>query len=114
MALTVIDRDSAFGTWLHWLVYDIPVKTHLSENSVPGRQGMNSFGKTDYGGPCPQAGTHRYFFTLYALDTQFNFPEGKTLEEIEVAMAGHVITQAELVGLYRKPPVPQDYREIRI
>ncbi|MDJ0567908.1 MAG: YbhB/YbcL family Raf kinase inhibitor-like protein [Pleurocapsa sp. MO_192.B19] len=61
-----------------------------------------SWGRNDYGGPCPPRGTHRYFFKLYALDTQLDLPEGATKSELEKAMVGHILEQAELVGVYQK------------
>jgi Raf kinase inhibitor-like YbhB/YbcL family protein len=106
LALVVLDPDSQYGTWVHWLVYDIPVISRIYEQSVPGKQGINSFGEQKYGGPCPAQGTHRYFFTLYALDTMLNLPEDASLEALRDAMADRVMATAELVGLYKKPAVP--------
>ena len=78
------------------------VADHIDVNSVPGRQGLNDFGKTKYGGPCPPSGTHRYFFKLYALDTKLNLTEGIGKSGLEDAMQGHILAQAELVGVYQK------------
>lgn len=114
LALTLIDPTSTYGTWIHWLVYDIPVVRHIPEGSAPGRQGVNSFKKLEYGGPCPAAGTHTYVFTLYALDAFPGLAEGVSLEELQRAIDGHIIAKAELKGLYEKPPVPYRYKELRI
>ncbi|MBD3246692.1 MAG: YbhB/YbcL family Raf kinase inhibitor-like protein [Candidatus Omnitrophica bacterium] len=102
LVLIVDDPDAPAGTWVHWVVYDIPVNAHVEENSVPGTQGENDFGRQDYGGPCPPSGTHRYFFKLYALDTDLHIPEGKNKGEIERLMQEHILGQAELIGTYSK------------
>ncbi|MCR4336367.1 MAG: YbhB/YbcL family Raf kinase inhibitor-like protein [Candidatus Omnitrophica bacterium] len=100
--LIVDDPDAPKGTWVHWVVYDIPVISQIQENSVPGQQGANDFGRRNYGGPCPPSGTHRYFFKVYALDVQLNLPEGQTKSQIEKAMEGHTIAKDELIGLFTK------------
>jgi hypothetical protein len=74
----------------------------IKENKNPGVQGRNDFRRNKYGGPCPPSGTHRYFFKLYALDTELTLTEGASKEEIEQAMEGHVLAKTELVGLYSK------------
>jgi Raf kinase inhibitor-like YbhB/YbcL family protein len=102
MVLIVDDPDAPMGTWVHWVVYDMPVVRRVEEDSVPGKQGMNDFRRKDYGGPCPPSGTHRYFFKLYALDNEIGLSEGMSKEALEKAMEGHVIDKAELVGLYKK------------
>ncbi|MGE5197383.1 MAG: YbhB/YbcL family Raf kinase inhibitor-like protein [Deltaproteobacteria bacterium] len=102
MALIVDDPDAPMGTWVHWVVFDIPVVARIEENSVPGKQGRNDFRRKNYGGPCPPSGTHRYFFKIYALDTLLNLKEGISKEELEEAMQGHILSGAELVGLYKK------------
>jgi len=102
-ALIVDDPDAPAGTWLHWLVYDIPAdKTTIEENSIPGKQGMNDFDKRDYGGPCPPSGEHRYFFRGYALDEELELEEGRKRSDVESAMEGHVIGSYELIGKYSK------------
>ena len=100
--LVVDDPDAPRGVWDHWIVYDIAVTNEIAEDSVPGTQGLNSRKNFDYGGPCPPSGTHRYFFKLYALDATLDLPEGKTKAEVEAAMKGHVIAQAELMGTYER------------
>jgi len=105
LALIVDDPDAPVGTFVHWLVWNIPPSVseikegNLSEGSV---QGTNDFGKREYGGPCPPSGTHRYFFRLYALSQELNLPEGARREELEKAMEGKIIDTAELVGRYSK------------
>jgi hypothetical protein len=103
LALIVDDPDAPGGTFVHWVVYNIPPKERIDEGSVPGSQGMNSFKKSAYGGPCPPSGTHRYFFKLYALDDRLNIGEGKTKKEVVEAMEGHIVGSAELVGRYGSP-----------
>jgi len=97
-------------TWVHWVMYDIPVSSNsLSENISAdetldngAHQGKTDFHKIGYGGPCPPIGSHRYFFKLYALDINLNLPAGKTKQEIETAMEGHILDQGELIGTYQK------------
>jgi len=102
MVLINDDPDAPGGTWDHWIVYNIqPIRT-IKENSVPGIQGENSWGKNEYGGPCPPSGTHRYFFKLYALDIQLKLSEGATKKQVEKEMEGHILEQAEFIGLYKK------------
>lgn len=96
LALIVDDPDAPAGTWTHWIVLNIdPSTTEIAENSVPAgaTQGTTSFGTAKWGGPCPPSGTHRYFFKLFALDSQPNSLEG---------MDGHILGQAELVGIYKR------------
>ena len=90
------------GTWVHWVSFNIPVVSQIDEDSIPGKQGLNDFGRKDYGGPCPPSGTHRYYFKLYALDTGLNLNEGINKEALEEAMEGHILDKAELIGLYKK------------
>lgn len=103
LALIVDDPDAPMGTWVHWVVFNIPVAlVTIAENSIPGTQGHNDFGRTDYGGPCPPSGTHRYFFKVFALDTVLNLKEGADKKTLEKTMQGHILATAELVGLYKK------------
>lgn len=102
LALIVDDPDAPGKTWVHWVVYDIPVTSQIAEDSVPGKQGHNDFMRNDWGGPCPPSGTHRYFFKIYALDTALNLKDGVTKKEIEKAIQSHILDQAELIGLYKK------------
>ncbi len=102
LVLIVDDPDAPGGTWLHWTVYDIPIISEIKENTKPGKQGMNDFGKKNYGGPCPPSGTHHYFFKIYALDKELGLKEGIDLASLEKAMEGHILDKAELIGLYKK------------
>ena len=102
LALIVDDPDAPMGTWIHWVVFDISIVKRIEENSIPGRQGSNDFGRENYGGPCPPSGTHRYFFKIYALDKKLNLNEGISLSGLENAMHGHILDKAELIGLYKK------------
>jgi Raf kinase inhibitor-like YbhB/YbcL family protein len=109
--LIVDDPDAPSGTFTHWIVYDLPAATHqLPENvsrtddlSGGGRQGRNDFRRVGYGGPCPPAGKpHRYFFKLYALNAALNLPAGASRKDVEGAMRGRVLAQAELMGKFAR------------
>jgi hypothetical protein len=96
-------------TWVHWVLYNIPAEaTGLAEGiatqALPEgtREGLNDWKRTGYGGPCPPVGRHRYFHKLYALDTRLDGLDAPTKAQVEAAMRGHVIAQAELVGTYAK------------
>lgn len=102
LALIIDDPDAPLGTFVHWVVFDIPVSTTIGENSIPGKQGENTTGANSYASPCPPRGTHRYFFKLYALDTMLNLEEGITKQELESAMKEHILAQSELIGLYKR------------
>jgi Raf kinase inhibitor-like YbhB/YbcL family protein len=102
LALIVDDPDAPMGTWVHWVVYDIPPVSRIDEDSIPGRQGRNDFRRNDYGGPCPPSGTHRYFFKIYALDDTLGLPEGIDKATLEKHMQGHILDKAELIGLYKR------------
>lgn len=105
LALIVDDPDAPRGTWVHWLVWNIPPDTRrIEENSVPAaaRQGMNDFRRRAYGGPCPPRGTHRYFFKLYALDTLPDLADGADKPALEKKLVGRILNQAELIGLYSR------------
>jgi Raf kinase inhibitor-like YbhB/YbcL family protein len=105
------DPDAPVGTWVHWVVFDMPATLRSLPQAVPkkdqladgSRQGQNDFGKTGYGGPCPPPGkAHRYFFKLYALDTKLNLPSSSTKKDVERAMQSHVLAQGEYVGRYSR------------
>jgi len=105
LVLIVDDPDAPAGTWVHWVVWDIDPKTkEIKENSVPehAKQCLTDFGRSEYGGPCPPSGTHRYFFRLYALDTHPTLVRNATKGDAESAMKGHVLAKAELIGLYKR------------
>ncbi len=116
LALTVFDPDAPDPanprmTWVHWVVYNLPAKaTALPEGAggpsgaLPAgtRQGVNDWGRTDYGGPCPPIGRHRYFFRLYALDCVLPDLGPVDMKGLVGAMKGHVLGEAELMGTYQK------------
>ena len=102
LVLIMDDPDAPSGTFLHWLVYDIPITINIPEDSVPGKQGLNTTMGSDYVPPCPPSGTHRYFFKLFALDKDLGLKDGADLKTVEKAMSGHVLDKAELIGLYKK------------
>ena len=92
-------------TYVHWVVYDIPPSvTRLDEDGVPegARLGVNDWQKAEYGGPCPPVGRHRYFFKVYALDAALGDLGLPTKANVEEAMRGHILAQAELVGTYER------------
>jgi hypothetical protein len=104
LALIMDDPDAPIKTWVHWLIWNIPInKTGLSKGeNITYPKGKNDFGYLDYGGPCPPSGTHRYFFKLYALDTTIDLNEGSTKKQLESAMSGHIIEEAQLIGTYKR------------
>lgn len=102
LVLIVDDPDAPGGNWDHWLVYNIAPTLEIKENSVPGTEIRNDFGKVNYGGPCPPSGTHRYFFKLYALNDALNFPKPPSKKELEAAAKRHLLAEATLIGLYKK------------
>ncbi len=101
LALIVDDPDAPGKTWVHWVVYNIPVDSKIERDSIPGDQGSNDFERTNFGGPCPPSGTHRYFFKLFALDTHLDIEEPNK-EKLLTAMEGRILAQAELMGLFTK------------
>jgi len=102
IALICYDPDAPRGDWVHWLIFNMPVISRIEEDSAPGKQGINDFGRDRYDGPCPPSGVHRYFFEVYALDTGFDLGDRVSRWQIEDAMKGHVLADAELVGLCKK------------
>lgn len=120
LALIVDDPDAPMGTWTHWTVWNIdPSTKKIEENNIPSsalntalpresksfmaaNEGLTSFGKRGYGGPCPPPGTHRYFFKLFALETTLSLSSEASKQELEKAIEGHVVDQAELIGLYSR------------
>lgn len=111
LALICDDPDAPVGTWVHWVFYDLSPKfLELPEGISPGevtpqgaKQGINDFRRSGYGGPCPPPGApHRYFFKLYALDIEPGLPAGATKADLLRALEGHVLEEAQLVGLYQR------------
>lgn len=110
-ALIVHDPDAPRpGGFTHWVVYNIPANvTQIPQGaargdtlSAGGIQGKNDSGQTGYMGPCPPSGTHRYYFYLYALDTELNLKPGAGKDDVEKAIKGHILEKAELMGRYKK------------
>ena len=110
-ALIMDDPDAPAGTWVHWLLYDLPATAQDLAEGVPARielpsgarQGRNDFRRVGYGGPCPPRGpAHRYFFRLYALDTKLNLRGGAARSDLDGAMRGHVLAEAELMARYSR------------
>ena len=95
------------GMWDHWVLFNLPpTTTTLAEGSEPlAIQGMTTYGKPGYGGPCPPDREHRYFFKLYALDITLDLSEGSTKQQVQQAMEGHVLTETTLMGRYKRPNV---------
>ena len=110
-ALIMDDPDAPAGTWVHWVLWNLPASAHgLPEAAAKQdqladgmRQGRNSFRKIGYNGPCPPPGNpHRYFFRLYALDEKLELAPGANSADLQQAMKGHVLMQAEYMGAYRR------------
>lgn len=105
-ALIVDDPDAPGGTWVHWVLYNIPTDVRNLPESFsaqdPVSVGKNSWGKLSYGGPCPPSGTHRYYFKLYALDSTLSLSPGASKEQLLKAMEGHILAQSELMGTFSK------------
>jgi Raf kinase inhibitor-like YbhB/YbcL family protein len=105
------DPDAPSGTFVHWLVYDVPAAYRRLSEGMSGndqmpdglRQGTNDFSRTGYSGPCPPPGRpHRYFIRLYALDAKTNLHPAATRKELDSAMQGHILAQAELMGRFQR------------
>jgi Raf kinase inhibitor-like YbhB/YbcL family protein len=110
-ALVVDDPDAPRGTWVHWVLFNLPADAIELSAGVPrapelpsgARQGVNDSGDIGYGGPCPPAGApHRYFFRLYALDCTLNLPPGVNRSDLDAAMTGHILADATLMGTYQR------------
>ncbi len=110
IAIISDDPDAPMGTWVHWVLYNLPADVnHLSENmpddeTLPDgtRQGLTDFGKTGYGGPCPPGGIHRYYFKIYALDKKIDVAVVIDKEGLLKNMEGHIIAQGQLIGKYKR------------
>jgi Raf kinase inhibitor-like YbhB/YbcL family protein len=110
LALIVDDPDAPGKTWVHWVAFNLPASVRALPENVPaqeninggGKQGKNDFKKVGYGGPCPPSGTHRYYFKLYALDTDLALDSTATKDQLLKAMEGHVLGEGQLMGKYQK------------
>lgn len=110
-ALVCDDPDAPRGTWVHWVLFNLPGNARElpqqlpTDGTLPGgaRQGQNDFGRLGYGGPAPPRGRpHRYFFKLYALDARLDLPVGATKAQLLSAIEGHVLAEAQLLGTYQR------------
>lgn len=109
-ALICDDPDAPMGTWVHWVLFNIPADKRTLPEGIPAKDQLsdgslharNSWKRRDYGGPCPPSGTHRYFFKLYALDATLDLKAGATKKQVLRAMEGHILAQAELMGTYSR------------
>ncbi|HSX24604.1 MAG TPA: YbhB/YbcL family Raf kinase inhibitor-like protein [Candidatus Andersenbacteria bacterium] len=105
LAIIMNDPDSPSGTWTHWTIWNIPPNTtELLEGKLPqgAVEGKTSFGKTGYGGPCPGKGEHRYFFTLYALDTMLTISADADVDVVTHARDGHIMEKTDVMGTYER------------
>jgi Raf kinase inhibitor-like YbhB/YbcL family protein len=110
LALVVEDPDAPGGTFIHWVLYDIPPTARALAAAQPAtatlpdgsRQGKNGAGSTGYTGPCPPSGTHHYIFHLYALNTPLDLPDGATNDQFVQAAGGHILGQVKLMGIVSK------------
>jgi len=104
LALIMDDPDAPMGTFVHWVVWNIsPEKSTIDKGEkLQELQGITSFGNSEYGGPCPPSGTHRYFFKLYALDTILDIAGDSNKQALEKAMKDHIIEQTRLMGKYSR------------
>ena len=109
LALIADDPDAPMGTWVHWVLYNLPADTRNLPEGVSMKrtlengasQGKTDFGRIGYGGPCPPSGKpHRYDFKVYALDVKLNLSPGATKEQLLRAMEGHILAQGQLMGKY--------------
>jgi Raf kinase inhibitor-like YbhB/YbcL family protein len=111
--LILDDPDAPRGTWVHWVLYNVPGDAVELTQAVPtlaelpsgARHGRNTAGDMAYAGPCPPPDKpHRYFFRLYALDIMLNLLPGATREQLKEAMAQHILGQGTLMGTYQHRP----------
>ena len=110
VALICDDPDAPMGTWVHWVLFNLPADTKELPEKFPDdetlpdgtRQGLTDFGNTGYGGPCPPSGTHRYFFKIYALDSKIDIVSIVDKPELLKAMEEHIIGQGQLMGTYKR------------
>jgi hypothetical protein len=110
LALICDDPDAPVGTWVHWVLFNIPpAESGLPAELPPdkvlangAKHGTNDFRKLGYGGPCPPGGTHRYFFKLYALDSMLDLDSGITKDKLEKAMRDHILAEGRLIGKYKR------------
>jgi Raf kinase inhibitor-like YbhB/YbcL family protein len=110
LALIADDPDAPVGTWVHWVLYNLPADTHELQEDLPktkvlpngAMQGTNDFRKIGYNGPCPPGGTHRYFFKLYALDELVDLNPGARKKDLLDAMKGHILAECQIMGKFSR------------
>lgn len=110
IALICDDPDAPMGTWVHWVLFNLPSDAKELAQNIPteetlpngAKQGVNDFGRVGYGGPCPPGGTHRYFFKIYALDTEVGLQAGADKRQLLKTMEGHILGQGQLIGKYKR------------
>lgn len=111
LALICDDPDAPGGTWVHWVLFNVPADTRELGEGVPtkeilgtgAKQGKNDAGTIGYGGPAPPKGkAHRYFFKLYAMDTILDLPAGSTKDQLLAAMKGHIVADGQVMGRYQR------------
>jgi Raf kinase inhibitor-like YbhB/YbcL family protein len=110
IALISDDPDAPMGTWVHWVLYNLPPDTRDLQGSIPpdetlangARHGISDFGRFGYGGPCPPSGVHRYFFKVYALDAMLELSGQVTKSDLLTAMEGHILAEGQLIGRYKR------------
>jgi len=110
IALIADDPDAPSGTFVHWVLFNLPEETREISENVPrektlhdgASQGINGFGKIGYGGPCPPSGTHRYYFKIYALDKKLELDPGANKTMLLDAMQGHILGKGQLMGKYKR------------
>jgi Raf kinase inhibitor-like YbhB/YbcL family protein len=108
IAIIADDPDAPGGTWVHWVLFNLPAENIGLVENLPatenlkagGFHGKNDFDKIGYGGPCPPSGTHRYIFKIYAVDAELPLKAGATKADVEKAMQGHIVAQGQLMGSY--------------
>jgi Raf kinase inhibitor-like YbhB/YbcL family protein len=110
LAIICDDPDAPMGTWVHWVLFNIPATVHELHQNMShaevldngAKHGINDFRKFGYGGPCPPGGTHRYYFKLYALDIELMQGPGLTKAELIEAIKDHILAEGQLMGRYKR------------
>lgn len=110
LALICDDPDAPIGTFVHWVLFNLPASIKELPEGVPPdkeiengtKQGKNGFGKIGYSGPCPPGGTHRYYFKFYALDIELDLKAGVKKKKLIKAMEGHILSKGQLMGRYKR------------